>query len=417
MGRWTGGPSSGATRRPPRASGSTAGEPPGRPRAAAPDRPRAAAPTRPRAAAPDPGGQALAAFLGGGGQEASRPDEASTSACSTRSAPGAAPGSSARTCQPHWTSPGPARRVQRPKPGPFARPQGDQDGGLDLDPGGDRPVAAARPPGGRGGTCWWPGSCCLPGGGRGGRGPGGAGRRRGWLALHLVLLGAATNAIVVWSEHFAAALLDATGLRAGGDGTGARPEPGDRGRARRGPDGRSGLAAAGAGLVGVVVLGHGLSLASRIGRALPARLSMTIWFYVAAGAALLAGMGFGLWLAGGVAGSPTPTGRCGPTSTSTCSAGSAWPWSAPSSPCGRRCCAHGARAGTGRPLVAAAAGRGLAVAATGLATRHDWWRWPAWPPILPGWRSRWSRSSARPCGGRRPRRRPGCSGRAWPGWW
>jgi hypothetical protein len=24
-----------------------------------------------------------------------------------------------------------------------------------------------------------------------------------WLALHLVLLGAATNAIVVWSEHFA----------------------------------------------------------------------------------------------------------------------------------------------------------------------------------------------------------------------
>jgi hypothetical protein len=29
----------------------------------------------------------------------------------------------------------------------------------------------------------------------------------GWLALHLVLPGAVTNAIVVWSEHFAAALL------------------------------------------------------------------------------------------------------------------------------------------------------------------------------------------------------------------
>jgi hypothetical protein len=28
-----------------------------------------------------------------------------------------------------------------------------------------------------------------------------------WLALHLVLLGGLTNAIVVWSEHFAAALL------------------------------------------------------------------------------------------------------------------------------------------------------------------------------------------------------------------
>jgi nitrite reductase (NO-forming) len=30
---------------------------------------------------------------------------------------------------------------------------------------------------------------------------------RAWLALHLVLLGGLTNAIVVWSEHFAAALL------------------------------------------------------------------------------------------------------------------------------------------------------------------------------------------------------------------
>jgi nitrite reductase (NO-forming) len=30
-----------------------------------------------------------------------------------------------------------------------------------------------------------------------------------WLAVHLVLFGAATNAIVVWSEHFAAALLRA----------------------------------------------------------------------------------------------------------------------------------------------------------------------------------------------------------------
>jgi nitrite reductase (NO-forming) len=126
----------------------------------------------------------------------------------------------------------------------------------------------------------------------------------GWLALHLVLLGAATNAIVVWSEHFAAALL-------------RTPPASERVATVRAlalnlgivavlagvQTGRSGLAAAGAGLVGVVVLGHGLSLANRIGRALPARLSMTVWFYVAAGAALLAGMGLGLWLAGGVAGS------------------------------------------------------------------------------------------------------------------
>jgi nitrite reductase (NO-forming) len=31
----------------------------------------------------------------------------------------------------------------------------------------------------------------------------------GWLAVHLVLFGAAINAIVVWSEHFAAALVRA----------------------------------------------------------------------------------------------------------------------------------------------------------------------------------------------------------------
>jgi nitrite reductase (NO-forming) len=126
----------------------------------------------------------------------------------------------------------------------------------------------------------------------------------GWLALHLVLLGAATNAIVVWSEHFAAALLRTppvseraatartlvlnTGILAvlGGVHTG-----------------RSALAAAGACLAGVVVLAHALGLATRAGRALPARLSGTVWFYLAAAAALLAGMGLGLWLVGGVAGS------------------------------------------------------------------------------------------------------------------
>ena len=72
-------------------------------------------------------------------------------------------------------------------------------------PGGDRPVAAAGLPAGAARHLLVAVCAGLPGGGRGGRGPGGAGRRRGWLALHLVLLGAATNAIVVWSEHFAAA--------------------------------------------------------------------------------------------------------------------------------------------------------------------------------------------------------------------
>jgi nitrite reductase (NO-forming) len=126
----------------------------------------------------------------------------------------------------------------------------------------------------------------------------------GWLALHLVLLGAATNAIVVWSEHFAAALLRTAPM-------------GERAATVRAlalnlgivailagvPSGRTALAAAGAVLAGVVVLAHAAGLAARIARALPARLAGTVWFYLAAAAALLAGMGLGLWLAGGAAGS------------------------------------------------------------------------------------------------------------------
>ena len=126
----------------------------------------------------------------------------------------------------------------------------------------------------------------------------------GWLALHLVLLGAASNAIVVWSEYFMAALLHTT--PAGERASLARTVALNVGIVAvlvGVPSGQSALAAAGAGLAGVVVLVHGLALAGRVGRALPGRLSGTVWFYVAAGAALLAGMGMGLWLAGGVAGS------------------------------------------------------------------------------------------------------------------
>jgi nitrite reductase (NO-forming) len=62
---------------------------------------------------------------------------------------------------------------------------------------------------------------------------------------------------------------------------------------------RPGLVAAGALLVGAVVLAHAITLASRIGRALAGRLVQTVWFYVAGAAALLAGMGLGVLLAGG----------------------------------------------------------------------------------------------------------------------
>jgi nitrite reductase (NO-forming) len=125
-----------------------------------------------------------------------------------------------------------------------------------------------------------------------------------WLALHLVLLGAATNAIVVWSEHFAAALLRV-------------PRAGERTATARAlalnlgvlavlggvHTGRTALTAAGAWLAGAVVLAHAAAMAARASRALAGGLARTVWFYVAAGAALVAGMGLGVLLAGGVAAS------------------------------------------------------------------------------------------------------------------
>jgi nitrite reductase (NO-forming) len=126
----------------------------------------------------------------------------------------------------------------------------------------------------------------------------------GWLALHLVLLGAVTNAIVVWSEQFAAALL-------------RTPASSERAALARvlalnlavlavlvGVHvGRSALTVAGAGLLAVVVVAHALSLTTRIRRSLTARLGGTVWFYVAASGALLAGIGLGVLMAGGATGS------------------------------------------------------------------------------------------------------------------
>jgi hypothetical protein len=47
----------------------------------------------------------------------------------------------------------------------------------------------------------------------------------------------------------------------------------------------------------VVLLAHAVALTTRVGRALAARLGHTVWFYLAASAVLLAGMGRGVLLA------------------------------------------------------------------------------------------------------------------------
>jgi len=119
-----------------------------------------------------------------------------------------------------------------------------------------------------------------------------------WLAVHLLLLGAATNAIVTWTEHFAVALLRAR-------------QPSRRASASR-------LAAlnlailgvlvgvayelaavtiVAATLLGAVVLAHLGSLLRIARHALMGRFAGTVKFYVAAGLALGVGITFGTLVA------------------------------------------------------------------------------------------------------------------------
>ncbi|MFE2613548.1 hypothetical protein ACFXA2_08045 [Micromonospora chalcea] len=116
-----------------------------------------------------------------------------------------------------------------------------------------------------------------------------------WTAIHLLLLGAVSNAVVVWSAHFAAAVLRA-------------PAP-DRRRAEAarlaalnvgvlavltgGTADRPWLGVAGATLVFVAVTAHLVALTRRLRRALPARFSVTVRYYLAATVALLAGVPVG----------------------------------------------------------------------------------------------------------------------------
>lgn len=111
-----------------------------------------------------------------------------------------------------------------------------------------------------------------------------------WLALHVFLLGAVSNAIVTWTEHFAVALLRLA-------------EPPARWRAVRLVALNAGIAGvltgassgpvivgvAGAAVVVAVVAAHAVSLVVWSRGALGGRFSHVVAWYVAAGAALAAG--------------------------------------------------------------------------------------------------------------------------------
>lgn len=121
-----------------------------------------------------------------------------------------------------------------------------------------------------------------------------------WLAIHLLLLGALSHAIIVWSTHFAQALLK----------TPERVDP------RRAQEARILTLAAGAALVivgvsvpvswltdlgALLVAGavgwHAIALARRLRISLPGRFRITLTYYFAAAGALVVGATFGAILA------------------------------------------------------------------------------------------------------------------------
>lgn len=119
-----------------------------------------------------------------------------------------------------------------------------------------------------------------------------------WLLLHLLLLGAATHSIVVWSQHFAETLLHVPassqswllavldlGALAVMVGTQTAHWP---------------TTLVGASAVAGAVLWHAARLARQLRRALPARFAGVVRFYVAAAALLPVGATLGVLLARGL---------------------------------------------------------------------------------------------------------------------
>ena len=119
-----------------------------------------------------------------------------------------------------------------------------------------------------------------------------------WLLIHLLLLGAVTNAILIWGSHFTAAILRTPGPAS------------RRGEAVRlmvlnagvltvlagGSLGPAWLGVAGAAAVFAAVTAHLRVLAVRLRHALPARFAVTVHYYLAAGVTLLAGIPAGAWM-------------------------------------------------------------------------------------------------------------------------
>ncbi|WP_298885852.1 multicopper oxidase domain-containing protein [uncultured Serinicoccus sp.] len=124
-----------------------------------------------------------------------------------------------------------------------------------------------------------------------------------WLMVHLVLLGALTHSIMVWSTHFTQALLKTA------------PGLDDRRQQNRRlvlllvgttttligvPTAQWWVTATGAALVTAAVVWHGVQLFRRLRAALPGRFRVTVRYYLAAAVCLPVGVALGATLALGL---------------------------------------------------------------------------------------------------------------------
>jgi nitrite reductase (NO-forming) len=117
-----------------------------------------------------------------------------------------------------------------------------------------------------------------------------------WLPIHLLLLGAVSNAILIWSAHFAAAMLKRP------DGATYRDQAMRLAAFNAGAITvvagmsfeRGSVVGAGALLVALAVAWHAWALWRRMRRALPARFGVTVGYYVVAGAILPIGIALGV---------------------------------------------------------------------------------------------------------------------------
>lgn len=119
-----------------------------------------------------------------------------------------------------------------------------------------------------------------------------------WLAIHLLLLGAVSNAILLWSAHFTAAVLRSPGPanRRGEITRLALLNLGVLGVLAAGIGDLAWVGVAGAAAVFVAVAAHLGWLARRLRAALPSRFAITVHYYLAATISLLLGVPVGAWM-------------------------------------------------------------------------------------------------------------------------